>query len=159
MRLHTCSNGVEILCELGRKSANDFLVRYRGRGRVRTPMHLDWIIDLYIKKAHDPPRTDSFVYKLGSINHWVTAAKSYPPTLQVFRSDQPYTSSDGKVRFDPLSDYGDYSVEFLLVVIELLMIQEKTNYPSGTRIRELLQAFQQEDIFRVVRLATLRRAE
>jgi hypothetical protein len=63
------------------------------------------------------------------------------------------------VRFDPLSDYGDYSVEFLLVVIELLMIQEKTNYPSGTRIRELLQAFQQEDIFRVVRLATLRRAE
>jgi len=56
-----------------------------------------------------------------------------------------------------LNQYGDYSTEFFLVIVALIMIQERTNYPSGTMTLRLFQQFQNNaDIFTIISMATFR---
>jgi len=51
--------------------------------------------------------------------------KFFPPSLQFFKPEhcKPFIGLD---------NIGEFSIEFLLVAIELVAIQEKTNYPNGT---------------------------
>lgn len=76
----------------------------------------------------------------------------FPPSLQV------YNKQDTD-KFKELNNYGQYSVEFILVVTELIMIQEKTNYPSGTMNIKVFERFRNkhDDIFAVVSAATFTR--
>ena len=73
----------------------------------------------------------------------------YPPSLQVYNKE--YIA-----QFKELNNYGEYSVEFILVVTELIMIQEKTNYPKGTMNVKVFEKFRDkhDDIFSVVSAAT-----
>lgn len=73
----------------------------------------------------------------------------FPPSLQV------YNKKDLD-RFEELNQYGQYSVEFIQVVTELIMIQEKTNYPTGTMNIKVFESFRNkhDDIFSVVSAAT-----
>ncbi len=80
----------------------------------------------------------------------VEPSNSNPPVLQIFRPQHV-------ARFQELDAYGEYSTEFLLVITELIMIQEKTNYPQGSLNLNLFQQFRNEaDIFSVVSAATFR---
>lgn len=45
----------------------------------------------------------------------------------------------------------------MLVVTELIMIQEKTNYPEGSLTRQLYEDFGVRDRFSVINSATLKR--
>lgn len=73
----------------------------------------------------------------------------FPPSLQVYNKNDI-------AKFQELNNYGQYSVEFILVVIELIMIQEKTNYPNGTMNIKVFEKFRDsnDDIFSVVSAAT-----
>jgi hypothetical protein len=77
----------------------------------------------------------------------LTPMSSYPPALQVFQpgDDQQFRSLDA---------VGEFSVEFVLVVSELIFIQEKTNYPAGSMTQRLYQAFGVKDRFGVIAMAT-----
>jgi len=80
----------------------------------------------------------------------VKPAESFPPKLQIF-------SPEHVSKFEELDKYGEYPVEFLLVITELIMIQEKTNYPGGVMNLKLFRSFRKEDdIFSVVSAATFR---
>jgi hypothetical protein len=59
-------------------------------------------------------------------------------------------------KFKKLNKVGEFSVEFLLVVIELIAIQEKTNYPMGTLTEELYKDLFVKDRFSVIQKATWR---
>ena len=76
----------------------------------------------------------------------------YPPSLQVYNKEDI-------TQFEELNSYGEYSVEFILVVTELIMIQEKTNYPKGTMNVKVFERFRDkhDDIFSVVSAATFTR--
>lgn len=76
----------------------------------------------------------------------------FPPSLQVYDKKEI-------VKFQELSNYGQYFVEFILVVTELIMIQEKTNYPKGTMNVKVFEKFgnKHDDIFSVVSAATFTR--
>jgi hypothetical protein len=74
----------------------------------------------------------------------------FPPKIQIFTHEHIS-------QFRELDGYGEYSVEFLLVVTELIMIQEKTNYPNGTMNLKLFKKLRDgADIFEVVSTATFR---
>ncbi|RMD66481.1 hypothetical protein D6817_04055 [Candidatus Pacearchaeota archaeon] len=77
--------------------------------------------------------------------------KKYPPSLQIY-------GKGNLSEFEKLNDYGEYSVEFIAVVTELIMIQEKTNYPNGTMNVKVFERFKDkhDDIFSVVSAATFR---
>ena len=147
----TTQDGIGIYTEPGQKSAYDFVVRYRQPGkRMRTPKHIHIIADLYQKRGAKPALVNDFVDHIISIIGATAPASGYPPVLRAFDEAQIE-------RFAGLGDIGEYGVEFLLVVIELIMIQERTNYPSGDMNRRLFRKFRDgEDIFSVVGAATFR---
>jgi len=150
--LYRTSNEVKILVDEGSKSEYDFIVRYQEPNkRVRTPKHMHLIIDLYMKQTGNRRLTKHFInHVLTNIIDKVNPVNSFPPQLQIF---QPQHIDN----FSALDEYGEYSIEFCLVVIELIMIQEKTNYPNGDLNKRLFQLFYEDaDVFSVVSTATFR---
>jgi len=150
--IHSTQSGVGIYVSKGIKSPNDFKVQYREPGkRMRTPQHIHTIIDLYMKFTGNKQLTMQMVdHIIDNIIMKVKPTTAYPPGLQIF-------SSNHVVQFQQLDGFGEYSVEFLLVVIELIMIQEKTNYPTGTMNLNLFRSFRDgKDLFSVVSTATFR---
>lgn len=150
--VHTTSDGVEIHVKPGTKSAHDFIVSYVGpKRRHRRPKHIHWLVDLLIKHCHAPERTRALVEHLRCVEEFVRPATSFPPELQVY-------SGGDEHRFAELEGIGEYSVDFLLVVVELILIQERTNYPDGNFTDTLLKAFLDgETIHELVGKATLGR--
>jgi hypothetical protein len=149
---HFTNEGTSILVSKGSKkeSVFDFKVHFQEKGgRKRTPKHIHIIVDLYIKLSHNEKLTLQLIDHIIDLINNLKPAKEYPPTLQLF--DKNTTS-----KFNELNKYGQYSVEFILVVIELIMIQEKTNYPNGTLNLMVFKKFRDnhEDIFSVVQAAT-----
>ena len=150
--IYRTSNDIEIYTESGRKSLYDFRVRYREPGkRIRTPLHIHIIVDLYQKLSVESGLTNDFVdHIINGIIKPIVPSTSYPPSLQVFET--VHIS-----QFEGLSGVSEYSPEFLLVAIELIMIQERTNYPDGNLNLQLFQKLRNgEDIFSVVSAATFR---
>jgi hypothetical protein len=156
--VYTTQEGVEIFVEPGsrkdpQKFPHDFKVSFRDRrfsSRLRTPRHIHLIVELYVKEAYDKTLT----YKLRDHLLWVydqiKPISSFPPSLQVFQPChiQPFKSLDS---------VGEFSVEFLLVVSELIFIQEKTNYPGGSLTKQLYEEFGRRDRFSVIHKALLGR--
>jgi len=148
----TTQNRVKIITIKGKKSPNDFIVKYKEPGkRRRTPKHIHIIIDLYMKLMRNEKLTIDFVdHIINNIIKVVKPVHTYPPTLQIFNQNHVK-------KFSTLNNYGEYSVEFLLAVIELIIIQEKTNYANGTLNLDIFTKFRNgADIFTVVSATTFR---
>lgn len=150
--VHTTRQGVEICVIPGKKSTHDFIVKYTEPGkRARTPQHVHLIVELYVKQAHDSATTLALRDHLLAVYDRITPVTSFPPSLQVFRPTDPAS-------FHSLDAVGEFSVEFMLVVSELIFIQEKTNYPAGSMTQKLYRDFGSKDRFAVIRSATFRGA-
>lgn len=149
--VHKTKDGVEIYVVPGKKSQNDFRVCYREPNkRIRTPKHIHLIIDLYMKKVCNKELTLELAREFLKMLPKLQPAKLFPPTFQEF-------SKERFNKFEKLNGCGEYSVEFLAAIFDLIMIQEKTNYLNGTINRKLFEAFASErDIFAVVSTATFR---
>jgi hypothetical protein len=148
----TTADNVIVYVSKGGKSQYNFKVQYREPGkRVRTPKHIHLIIDLYMKRMGNKSLTLQLVdHIIDEIILKVSSSTSNPPVLQAF-------SPRHVARFRELDAYGEYSAEFLLAITELIMIQEKTNYPQGVLNLDLFRLFRdQADIFSVVSAATFR---
>lgn len=150
--IYTTTKGVKIYVSKGRKSQYNFKVHYQEPGkRLRTPKHVHLIIDLYMKLTGDRCLTMQLVdHIIDQIILKVQPSTSSPPTLQVF-------SPRHVTKFQQLDAYGEYPVEFILIITELIAIQEKTNYPEGVMNLNLFRLFRRgADIFTVVSAATFR---
>jgi len=150
--IYRTTNDITVYVSKGGKSQYNFKVQYQEPSkRIRTPKHIHLIIDLYMKRTGDARLTMQLVdHIIDAVILKVSPSTSNPPTLQIF-------SPQHVARFQTLDSYGEYSVGFLLVITELIMIQEKTNYPQGTLNLNLFRLFRDEaDIFSVVSAATFR---
>lgn len=74
----------------------------------------------------------------------------FPPRLQYFRPEHVEP-------FKELDRVGEFTVEFMLVVGELMGIQERTNYPRGSLTESLYRDFGVKDRFQVIQKAVLKR--
>ncbi len=145
--LYTTADGTEIRVYRGIKSEFDFKVAYKAPGkRERTPRHLHLIVELYVKHAYDPDLTLQMKHHILEMFKHVKPVSSYPPQLQFFRPEhvEPFRSLDA---------VGEFTVEFLLITIELIAIQEITNYPSGTLTESVYRDFGLKDRFSVIHTA------
>jgi len=147
----TTQNGVEIVVEKGKKSPYDFKVRFREPGKRwwRTPEHVHLIVELYVKEARYRELTLQLRDHLLQVFQQVQPINYFPPKLQFFKPSHAES-------FELLNSVGEMSVEFLLVVSELIFIQEKTNYPAGSLTYELYESFGTKDRFSVVQRATFK---
>jgi hypothetical protein len=150
--IYTTQDGTEIWSAKGSKkeSAHDFIVKYRAKGkRERTPKHIHLIVEMYVKYAFDPDLTMKLRNHTLAVFEKIKPIDYYPPQLQVFRpgDDTP---------FKKLDKVGEFSTEFLIVASELIMIQEKTNYPKGSLTQSLYKSFGEKDRFSVIQAAAFR---
>lgn len=66
-----------------------------------------------------------------------------------------FTNPENLKKFEELNKYGQYSVEFIGHVIELLTIEEKTGMEGAFMFKEVLKALKdKKDIFSIVSSAT-----
>ena len=151
--IYTARNGAVIGVIKGGKSLYNFRVKYQERGKQeRTPKHMHVIIDLYMKSVGNESLTMQMVdHIINNIILKVSPVNSFPPKLQIFQPSHAQA-------YQQLDKFGEYPVDFLLTVTELIQIQEKTNYPTGTLNLNLFRLFRKKaDIFSVVSAATFRR--
>lgn len=149
--VYTSNNGVKIFVDPGSKSPNDFIVRYQEPGkRVRTPKHIHLVVDLFAKRTGNLELTNQLLDQIIHVINNIEPSTTFPPQLQIFNPSMA-------TKFNNLNSYGEYQADFLLVISELIMIQEKTNYPTGTlNLRVYKKLRNGDDIFSIVSAATFR---
>lgn len=133
-----------------KQSPYDFIVKFREPNkRERTPAHIHLIVEMYVKHAYNSSLTLKLKEHILTMLSQVKPVNSFPPTLQFFEPKHIEP-------FKELDRVGEFTVEFLLVAIELVAIQEKTNYPTGSLTEGLYKAFGIKDRFSVIQRAVWR---
>jgi hypothetical protein len=151
--VYTTKKNVQIGVYPGRKpeSPYDFIVKFKEPNkRERTPAHVHLIVEMYVKHAHNPLLTLNLKNHILTMLSQIKPVNSFPPSLQFFTPEHIEPFKD-------LDTVGEFTVEFLLVVTELMAIQEKTNYPAGSLTESLYKDFGVKDRFSVIQKAVLKR--
>jgi hypothetical protein len=152
------SDGTIIGVFEGNRGANpdhDILIKYQEKGkRLRTPKHIHWVIDLLIKKEHNKKLTLEFMKYLRCMYDKVEAFKSKEDRALCFLKE---TTPEKLKKFEELNKYGEYKVDFIGHLIELMIKMEKNTPPEKPArvFRELMEAMiNEKDIFVIVSKAT-----
>ena len=145
-------NGTVIGVFQGSRGENpdlDIIIKYKEPGKqVRTPKHLHWAIDLIIKKEHDPTLTKEFVRYLLEMWNGVVPFKSKEEQQECRLR---FSKNELTTQFNRLDNFGEYSVEFISKVMELIMIQEKTGLATAFMFKGVLESiYNDKDIFSIV---------
>lgn len=133
----------------------DIVVKFKDKytkSVVRTPKHIHWVIDLLIKKEHNKKLTIEFIKYL--LDMYIKL-EPFKNKEEQQKCELIFTKPKNLEKFKELNDYGQYSVEFIGNVIELLSIEEKTGYAGAFMFKSVLTALlETEDIFSIVSTAT-----
>jgi len=142
----------------GSRGANpdhDILIKYQEQGkRLRTPKHIHWVIDLLIKKEHNRKLTLEFMKYLRDMYDKVEPFESKEDRKKCILKQ---TTSEKLKPFLELNKYGEYKVDFIGHLIELMIKMEKNTPPEKPArvFRELMDAMiTEKEIFVVVSKAT-----
>jgi len=145
----------------GKISSFDIIIKYRQKignkwSRIRTPKHIHWAVDILMKMQIRPNKTQEFVNFL--LQQWENIQPIKSEEERKKRTDISYLLKKYKTelnQYKELSKKGEYSIKFLIILAELLMIQEKTNMEDAYMFKNLLEALQKgEDLFNIVSIAT-----
>ncbi len=146
----------------GSLSEQDILIKYRQRtkdgkwSKIRTPKHIHWAVDILMKMQAEPDKTREFLRFL--LRRWNEIEPIKDENEKKKRTNINYLVekfADELNRYKELSKSGEYSIKFLIVLAELLMMQEKTNREDAYMFKKLLKALEDgEDIFKIVSIAT-----
>jgi hypothetical protein len=151
--VYTTNKNVKITVYPGKKpeSPYDFIVKFQEPNkRERTPAHVHLIVEMYVKHAYNPSLTLKLRDHLLEMFKNIKPINYFPPKLQCFNPENTEP-------FKELDKVGEFTVEFMLVVTELMAIQEKTNYPRGSLTESLYSDFGVKDRFSVIQKAVLKR--
>jgi hypothetical protein len=139
----------------GHKPEHDILIKYQQEGKkVRTPKHIHWVIDLLIKKEHNRELTLEFMKYLRDMYERVEAFKSKKDRAACILKE---ITPEKLKPFQELNKYGEYHIDFIAHLIELMIKMEKNTPPEKPArvFRELMDAMLQEkEIFVIVSKAT-----
>lgn len=139
----------------GSLSQFDIVIKYRKNGKkIRTPKHIHWVVDILMKMQGDEVLAKRYLLDIQSCwNTCIPLMNNDFDTLKALIED-----GEAKIKIEQyfaLNAFGEYDVEFLYVLMELLAVQEKTNrkdaYMFGKIIEELLEA--DRDIFKIISTA------
>ena len=148
----------------GEKSDADILIRYRQKlkserwSRIRTPKHIHWTVDILMKMSRCEELTKNFLEELMKIWKNEIRPLTEKEVNQLDLNELINYDKETLEKYKELSKYGEYNIKFLLLLAKLLMLQEKTNYPTGKLFQILLQKLKEgEDLFSILQTASLQR--
>lgn len=154
----TFDNGFVINIYEGNLSNNDIIVQYsKSSGNQRTPKHIHWVVDFLMKRQGRKKLTMKLLKRIRETWDNISSLKKrdHNSLKQIIES----IDVSSYVRaFKKLNKYGEYRIDFLLVAMELLMIQEKTNNSNAFMFKNVLDGLLEDelDIFSVVGTASFR---
>ena len=149
----------------GSLSQYDILIKYRQRSRdnrwshIRTPKHIHWAADMLTKTNSAQELTQQFLDFLMRIWTETISIKNEQARAAALNIDVLLNSHQQEIKkYKKLGEYGEYPIEFLILLAKLLMIQEKTNYEGAYMFLRLLQKLRDgQDTFSIISIATLTR--
>ena len=140
----------------GKISDFDILIKYNKDGcRIRTPKHIHWVVDILMKMQGNAKLAKKYLLAIQKC--WDTCQPLKSNDFNTLKSLIENGEKEIKIeQYYKLNSFGEYDVEFLYVLMELLAVQEKTNRPDaymlGDIISELLEA--DRDIFKIISTAS-----
>ena len=148
----------------GSLSKYDIIIKYRQKRadgkwtNIRTPKHVHWAVDLLIKMHADKKKIKEFLDFLIETWNQTSPIKSKEERKKLLDIKKLLEAHKDKIKkYKDISNFGEYRIEFLILLAKLLMIQEKTNMPDAYMFRKLLEALREgKDIFSIVSIATHR---
>ncbi|MGD1117961.1 MAG: hypothetical protein ABR886_00555 [Dehalococcoidales bacterium] len=157
-------NGNTILAVYrGSLSPLDILIKYRQKQKngkwsnIRTPKHIHWTVDILMKTQTYGDLTRQFLDYFIEVWNNTKPLKSEKERQSLDLAKLLEYSSTELEKFKALSEKGEYSVRFLILLAKLLMIQEKTNRADAYMFRKVLEGLRSgSDLFSVLSRATLR---
>lgn len=145
----------------GSLSEHDILIKYRqlenGKwSRLRTPKHIHWAVDILIKHYIEPKETDLFLESLLQLWDKTDGLHSMADRQRILNeSDLMDQVNKEAANYPKLAKKGEYSIQFLLLLAKLLMIQEKTNRSDAYMFKDLLHKLKNhKNIFEIVSTAS-----
>lgn len=147
----------------GMISEFDIIIKYRQKengkwSRIRTPKHIHWVVDVLIKMHIDKKKTNEFLIFLIEMWDKTIGMKSLEDRQQLLTIENLLKESKSNFeKYSSLSSKGEYSINFLILLAKLLMIQEKTNLENAYMFKNCLEALKDgKDIFSIISIATHR---
>jgi len=145
----------------GSLSKHDILIKYRQKNNekwslIRTPKHIHWAVDIMIKMHSDPKTTRLFLDFLLNIWENTSGIENNSDRKKILNIKNLLESNSKDIsRYHKLSNQGEYSINFLILLARLLMVQEKTNLKTAYMFKKLLEKLRKnENIFSIVSTAT-----
>lgn len=112
--------------------------------KERTPKHIHWVCDILIKRSKQPILTKQLIAQLllkwEKIEGWKNQ-KSRNKALNISRLWNKQWE-----QYNKLDGLGEYSAKFLIIFLQLLMYQEKTNNPNAYFFSSVLGLLQEEPL-------------
>lgn len=144
--------------ERGYIKDRDIIIKYKDKFTKtkvpRTPKHIHWVVDLLVKKQHEPELTLKFMKYLREMYDKVEAFKNKEDRVNFVLSQ---TTKEKLKPFEKLDKYGEYKVEFIGHLIELMIKMEKNTPPEKPArvFKELMDSMiAEKEIFVIVSKAT-----
>ena len=153
-------NGLKIYIFPGSLSPNDIIIKFKDgnlpRTQIRQPKHIHWAVDVLIKLHEDKEKTQEFLDFLIGIWNSTHPVRNRDQQRSELTIESLLRDSQTEIQeYEALSNKGEYSVKFLIMLAKLLMIQEKTNLETAFMFKKLLDALREGgDIFSVVSIAS-----
>lgn len=148
---YVCSRGENVYVYPGELSPYDIRVKYKqNASRERTPKHIHWVVDLLLKKQGNEQLTNALLDYLIGMWEGIT-----PITNEQERANIELTCSNYPREFNALNEYGYYSIEFIILLAELLAKQEKTNRRDAYMFGRVLNKIRNsDDLFSIISAST-----
>ena len=142
----------------GRISQNDIWIKYmdaKSSCRLRTPKHIHWVLDILVKREHNPKLVNNFLNQM--LERWNSITPLPDRTYDVIVDNLIFSRDKISVnRFNELNQFGFWNMDFITHLIELLMLQEKTNNPNAYMFAKVVKSILDEkDPYTIVSDATM----
>lgn len=140
-------------------SSFDIIVKYKkDGGRQRQPKHIHWAVDMLLKLQANKKLAQDFLNEIH--NFWIDCRPLLNNDFQTLKDliEEGNDILDISIYSD-LNNYGEYPVEFLYILLQLLAVQEKTNRNDAYMFGNVVNALMEDDldIFSIVSSATFSR--
>jgi hypothetical protein len=163
IKVFQVNNSMIIAVYKGNLSKFDILIKYRQKlspdkwSNIRTPKHIHWTVDILMKMQAYESLTQEFVDFFIDVWNKTKPMKTEKERQSLDLEGLLNLNKTEIEKFTQLSQKGEYSVRFLILLAKLLMLQEKTNRPDAYMFKKVLDGLREgKDLFRLLSAATMR---
>jgi hypothetical protein len=151
-------NGLVIYAFPGSLSPNDLLIRFKDanipKTQIRQPKHIHWAVDMLIKKENNEQLSNAFLKDM--LNRWENIPPLQNREFQTIIDHLELSQNHDFInKYSALNEHGFFSMVFLITLMEILMLQEKTNYPDAYMFKDVVKKIMDsKDLYAIISKAT-----